>query len=265
MTSIHLLRTAEAIALGDNTVLSWTTKHGIKRDTAYDGIRWLRKEGLAKAVKARAGTPSAPLGVVYVAMLLLWLRWHRLVAVWAGLAGTQPVDRATHGRLVHADALSGCVGAESVDKHEPRCCGRLAGEIGPRGGEGEVELAGGHGLGGVGGVGLALQGAEFAHGGPASLDTSDASLDMREDEHIPDRAAKAIAALAERGDNLAPVRRGDNDLVVSGPHLLHGRGPEYPASGPAFVGRLHLSLLTVAASIRHRGEILACMISTCQA
>lgn len=58
MTAPHIPIIAEAIALGDNTILSWTTKHGIKRDTAYDGIRWLRKEGLAKAVKARAGTPS---------------------------------------------------------------------------------------------------------------------------------------------------------------------------------------------------------------
>ena len=58
MTASHIPIIAEAIAMGDDTIASWIAKHGVKRDSAYDGIRWLRKEGLAKAVKARAGTPS---------------------------------------------------------------------------------------------------------------------------------------------------------------------------------------------------------------
>ena len=58
MTAPHVLRVAQALAAGDNTILAWVERHRVTRTQAYDAVRLLRRRDMAQASKSHAGVPS---------------------------------------------------------------------------------------------------------------------------------------------------------------------------------------------------------------
>lgn len=58
MTAPHVIRVAQAIAAGDNTIAAWIERHGCTRTQAYDAVRVMRKHDVVRAQKSYRAQPA---------------------------------------------------------------------------------------------------------------------------------------------------------------------------------------------------------------